>query len=158
MQLRNGKVIGSILPSTSSKLSSIKTIPATPANSPSIQPINLAPIINSIVHYDLGSKAPLRQTTVCGIPNAVYTNSLGYTPFRPNYNSFFKETRCDCGKVCDLSVGKCCSCSDKRKETMMKEWRGHGIVYNNQTWSYCPKCRTADTEVHMDKTGEGYFH
>ena len=170
MQLRNGKTIGSlVIPSTpSSKTASVcppaptkvKTIPATPANSPMIQPMNLTPVFDAIVHFDfLSSKASstLKETHVFGIPFPIYTNDDGSTPFKP-FRSLIKTTKCPCGKVCDLSGGKCCSCSDKRQKGSMKEWRGHGISYNNQTWGYCPKCRTAKTEICMDKVGEGYFH
>ena len=140
MQLRSGKKISTI--TSSIPIPAIKSIPATPSNSPTVKQV---PTGDSFARV------------VFGIPHPVFTNALGYTPFNPNYNRIFKETNCDCGKVCDLSNGKCCSCLDQRTKIAKKEWRGHGIMYNNQSWGYCPKCRTADVEIHMDKIGEGYF-
>lgn len=53
------------------------------------------------------------------------------------------NNKCKCGKKCDLTFGKCCKCADLRKYKPMIEYRGDGIVYDNYTWAYCPKCRTA---------------
>ena len=73
------------------------------------------------------------------------------------YDNSIEKNICKCGKICDLTINECCRCIDKRINVDFKEWRGHGIVYSNSTFGYCPKCRNTTTEIYQDLVNFGFF-
>ncbi len=175
MKLRSGKVIGhtaqafghpttpignkapQICPQAPKKPRSHTPTP-TPANSPMLPPLSIPPNSGAPAVL-IGISSGLKPISLFGVPYPVYVDyKTGFTPFNPSSTSN-NPSKCPCGKMCDLTIGKCCHCADERpKQKNGKVWRGHGIYYSNDTFGYCPKCRTAKTEIHHDKVHQGFFH